>query len=373
MTRTAPLPQDSEGGGGGGGGGGGAAALFTFPAGAATGGGGGGGGGRGDAGGRSLARRHGGELVGPAGPASNGPGSRLLRAREPAEHLPGPCCPKLPRSRRQHLAVPPPVGRRPAGTVALAPYPTWAPAGGPCWRPTVPRRAPAGSGWAAVAQAGPPALGATILRVYWGPDDGCQWHCLTAGVVTHLCKRGGTPGRAFRVRVRVSPTSCGHGTAAARGRRLTAARAFAGDLDVATLLDAPSYGIRWVLLARAHAGVLPGPSGIWNPDQWYEIRGFGTYLYVLVCTGMYWYTIVYMVHTSMYLYVPGLYSFFTSNIAMNGGNILVFNHDYKTVLYTEYLLPLSRFTKQYPQKAFGDQGTYQYVPGHTMYILVSTR
>ncbi len=33
---------------------------------------------------------------------------------------------------------------------------------------------------------------------------------------------------------------------------------------------------------------------IWNPDQWYEIRGFGTYQYVLVCTGMYWYTIVYM-------------------------------------------------------------------------------
>ncbi len=85
---------------------------------------------------------------------------------------------------------------------------------------------------------------------------------------------------------------------------------------------------------------------IWNPDQWYEIRGFGTYLYVPVCTGMYRYTIVYMVHTSMYQYVPGLYrdSFFTSNIAMNSGNILVFNHDYMNVLYTEYLLPLSKFT-----------------------------
>jgi hypothetical protein len=64
-------------------------------------------------------------------------------------------------------------------------------------------------------------------------------------------------------------------------------------------------------------------SDIWNPDQWYEIRGFGTYRYVLVCTSMYWYTIVYMVHTGMYQYVPGLYSFFTSNIAMNWGNILV--------------------------------------------------
>ncbi len=84
---------------------------------------------------------------------------------------------------------------------------------------------------------------------------------------------------------------------------------------------------------------------IWNPDQWYEIRGLGTYQYVLVCTSMYRYTIVYMVHTSMYRYVPGLYSFFTSNIAMNWGNILVFNHDYMTVLYTEYLLPLSKFTK----------------------------
>jgi hypothetical protein len=68
------------------------------------------------------------------------------------------------------------------------------------------------------------------------------------------------------------------------------------------------------------------------------------YRYVLVCTGMYRYTIVYMVHTGMYRYVPGLYSFFTSNIAMNWGNILVFNHDYMTVLYTEYLLPLSKFT-----------------------------
>jgi hypothetical protein len=86
-------------------------------------------------------------------------------------------------------------------------------------------------------------------------------------------------------------------------------------------------------------------AAIWNPDQWYEIRGFGTYRYVLVCTSMYWYTIVCMVHTSMYRYVPGLYSVFTSNIAMNWGNILVFNHEYKTVLYTEYLLPLSKFTK----------------------------
>jgi hypothetical protein len=44
---------------------------------------------------------------------------------------------------------------------------------------------------------------------------------------------------------------------------------------------------------------------LWNPDQWYEIRGFGTYRYVPVCTGMYRYTIVYMVHTGMYWYVPG--------------------------------------------------------------------
>ena len=47
----------------------------------------------------------------------------------------------------------------------------------------------------------------------------------------------------------------------------------------------------------------------------------------------------------MYRYVPGLYSFFTSNIAMNWGNILVFNHDYMTVLYSEYLLPFPKFTK----------------------------
>jgi hypothetical protein len=37
--------------------------------------------------------------------------------------------------------------------------------------------------------------------------------------------------------------------------------------------------------------------------------------------------------------------YLVSNIAMNLGNILVFNHDYMTVLYTEYLLPLSKFTK----------------------------
>ncbi len=84
---------------------------------------------------------------------------------------------------------------------------------------------------------------------------------------------------------------------------------------------------------------------IWNPYQWYKIRGFGTYHYVPVCTCMYQYTIVCMVHTSMYQYVPSLYSFFTSNIAVNWGNILVFNHNYMTVLYTEYLLPLSKFTK----------------------------
>ena len=68
-----------------------------------------------------------------------------------------------------------------------------------------------------MAPAGPPALGAAIL--YWWPDDGWQ-----RGAVARICKR--------------APFS--H---IVRYRRPTAA--FAG--DVATLLDAPSYGIRWVL------------------------------------------------------------------------------------------------------------------------------
>jgi hypothetical protein len=70
---------------------------------------------------------------------------------------------------------------------------------------------------------------------------------------------------------------------------------------------------------------------------WYEIRGFGTYLYVPVCTGMY--NCIY----GTYLYEPvcaKFVQFITSNISVNWGIILVFNHDYMTVLYTEYLLPL---------------------------------
>ena len=71
--------------------------------------------------------------------------------------------------------------------------------------------------------AGAPALGASVL--YWWPAYGWQ-----RGVVARLCPR--------------SPYS--H---VVRYRRPTAA--FAGNVD--TLLDAPSYGIRWVLIVPSGA------------------------------------------------------------------------------------------------------------------------
>jgi hypothetical protein len=102
---------------------------------------------------------------------------------------------------------------RPAGPGPSAPQPVAPP------EPTAPQ---APLGWA-VAPAGPPTLGAKVL--YWWPDDGWQ-----RGVVARRCKK--------------APFS--H---IVRYRRPTAA--FAG--DVPTLLDAPSYGARWVLLSAAAA------------------------------------------------------------------------------------------------------------------------
>lgn len=78
------------------------------------------------------------------------------------------------------------------------------------------------AGWA-VGPAGAPALGASVL--YWWPAYGWQ-----RGVVARLCPR--------------APYS--H---VVRYRRPTAA--FAGNVD--TLLDAPSYGIRWVLIVPSGA------------------------------------------------------------------------------------------------------------------------
>ena len=74
-----------------------------------------------------------------------------------------------------------------------------------------------------VGPVGPPAVGASLL--YWWPEVGWQ-----LGRVARLSKR--------------APFS--H---VVRYRRPAAT--FAGDVD--TLLDTPSYGTRWVLLAPARA------------------------------------------------------------------------------------------------------------------------
>jgi hypothetical protein len=139
---------------------------------------------------------------------------------EPAEHLAH--CPE--RVAEYEAAAPRRPSARRAAARGLPPSGDPVPPGPPLAAPPEPTAPRAPAGWV-VAPAGPPALGAAIL--YWWPDDGWQ-----RGAVARICKR--------------APFS--H---IVRYRRPTAA--FAG--DVATLLDAPSYGIRWVLLSPA--GGLP--------------------------------------------------------------------------------------------------------------------
>jgi hypothetical protein len=140
---------------------------------------------------------------------------------EPAEHLAH--CPE--RVAEYEAAAPRrPKARRAAG--AKHPAPSDPGPGGP---PPAPAAAPAPvapAGWA-VSPVVAPSLGASIL--YWWPDDGWQ-----RGVVARLCKR--------------APYS--H---VVRYRRPTAA--FAGDVE--TLLDAPSYGLRWVLLVPSGEHPVP--------------------------------------------------------------------------------------------------------------------
>ena len=109
---------------------------------------------------------------------------------------------------------------------AKSPHPADPRPAGPPPVPGAPPAPVAPAGWA-VSPAGPPVLGASVL--YWWPDYGWQ-----RGVVARLCKR--------------APYS--H---VVRYRRPTATFA----LDVETLLDAPSYGLRWVLLVPS--GALPAP------------------------------------------------------------------------------------------------------------------
>ena len=131
---------------------------------------------------------------------------------EPVEHLTN--CPE--RLAEYEAAAPRrPKARRTARSGGADPAAPPPPAPPP---PTVfspPPRPP--PGWA-VGPLGSPLVGASIL--YWWPEEGWQ-----LGVVARLCTR--------------APFS--H---VVRYRRATAA--FAGEVD--TLLDAPSYGSRWVLL-----------------------------------------------------------------------------------------------------------------------------
>jgi len=98
---------------------------------------------------------------------------------------------------------PPPIPTQPS--VAISPHPPCPP---PAW---------------VVGPAAPPVVGASLL--YWWPEVGWQF-----GRVARLSKR----------------TPFSH---VVRYRRPAAT--FAGDVD--TLLDATSYGTRWVLLAPARA------------------------------------------------------------------------------------------------------------------------
>ena len=136
---------------------------------------------------------------------------------EPEEHLAH--CPE--RVAEYEAAAP----RRPKARRAAAAKPPGSVDSGPGGPPPAPAEAPAPvapAGWA-VGPAGAPALGASVL--YWWPAYGWQ-----RGVVARLCPR--------------APYS--H---VVRYRRPTAA--FAGNVD--TLLDAPSYGIRWVLIVPSGA------------------------------------------------------------------------------------------------------------------------
>ncbi len=105
----------------------------------------------------------------------------------------------------------------------------------------------------------------------------------------------------------------------------------------------PPTHCHYACIYLRHIGHLKSRQVVRNQGFWY----------ILVCTCMYQYAIVYMVHTCMYQFVPSLYRFITCNIAMNRYIVLFFNHSYIPVLYTQYLLPLSKVTIQYAQKAFG--------------------
>ncbi len=53
------------------------------------------------------------------------------------------------------------------------------------------------------------------------------------------------------------------------------------------ILTSQSWRFRhhvWKQLERAATTVAGGKQHIWNRDRWYEIRVFGTYMYVPVCT-----------------------------------------------------------------------------------------
>ncbi len=115
-----------------------------------------------------------------------------------------------------------------------------------------------------------------------------------------------------------------------------------------------------------------GINAWWHLESRPVVRNQGM-RYIPVCTGMYAvYTGTY-VENGRYQYVSGMYQvctgIMTCKIAMKCGTVFVFKHHHTPVPYTQYLFPLSKVKKYYPQMDFGELSTYWYVLVHTRYIL----